>query len=92
MNEGVTATAALRSHTRPRLFFCSWGSFKLLSSGFADYSWPDSPGTWTGMDGVEYDVIISVQADEVGFILDRLTVIMLSATRGEDALLLDDKP
>ncbi|CBJ33496.1 tyrosinase [Ectocarpus siliculosus] len=37
--------------------------FKLLAGTFTDYSWPDEVGTWVGMDGVEYDVIISTRSD-----------------------------
>lgn len=40
-----------------------------MSGTFADYSWPDEPGMWTGMDGVEYDVVISTEQDEVGVTL-----------------------
>eukprot|EP00752_Nemacystus_decipiens_P012221 g10835.t1 len=37
--------------------------FKLLAGTFTDYSWPDEPGSWVGMDGVEYDVEISTRSD-----------------------------
>lgn len=30
-----------------------------------DLSWPDEVGTWVGMDGVEYDVVISLEDDNV---------------------------
>ena len=28
-----------------------------------NFSWPDEPGLWTGMDGTEYDVEISIDRD-----------------------------
>lgn len=58
------------SHPHPRLpshcVLCCWpDSFKFLSGTFTDYSWPDEPGSWTGMDGETYDVVLSLQQDEV---------------------------
>lgn len=39
--------------------------FKRLTGTMTDLSWPDQVGTWVGMDGVEYDVVISLEDDNV---------------------------
>lgn len=39
--------------------------FKRMTGTMTDLSWPDEPGTWVGEDGTEYDVVISLEADEV---------------------------
>lgn len=36
-----------------------------MTGTMTDLSWPDEPGTWVGEDGTVYDVVISLEADEV---------------------------
>lgn len=48
-----------------------------MSGTFTDFSWPDEPGLWTGMDGVEYDVEISTEQDEVGVARTLLVIVLL---------------
>lgn len=42
--------------------------FKRMTGTMTDLSWPDEPGTWVGQDGVEYDVVISIESDTVSYV------------------------